>query len=362
MRSGEVDQGETPRTDWEMDMGIDRSRPNGNGHRAGNEQPRVNGPLGHRPDNVNRPDGPEPDSGRPRGRHASRSLSIGLVTALLIAVGIGVASAGAVSSSSSGIEGVWEFSGGQIAIQPSAGGTFTGTVVAATKFAECVHPVPQQIWTEMKLQPDGSYWGLHQWYFSSSNCTLNPTLGPTAWRMLEGTDGSHYLRVCLSSPGTTQPTIAASGAPNSPAEYAAYHVTYGCYDSALTAPLPNPGAGSSGKAGSGVAGSKETLTFSPSNKKCLSLRLFKIHLLEPQYDPLKTVSITIGGRKIASVHKGDYVVAAIDLKGLPKGAFTIKIKAVTVLGNHLADSRTYHTCAKKKLKPHNKLKLGKEKK
>ncbi len=319
--------------------------------------------LGHRPHTDTKGTG----SDRPRGRRGARSLLIGLTTALLLAVGLGVTSAGAISTSSSGIEGVWEFSGGQIAIQETSPGTFTGTVVAATKFAECTHPVEQKIWTDMKLQPDGSYWGLHQWYQEYPTCKLDPTLGKTAWRLLSGANGTYYLRVCLSAPSDNlQPTIAPDGAPYEPSEYAAYHVTYGCFKSELTAPLPTPASGSpgtsSGKAGSGVAGSKESLTFSPSNKKCLSLRLFKIHLAEPLYDPLKTVSITIGKRKIASVHKGDYVVAAINLKGLPKGAFTIEIKAVTVLGNHLSDSRTYHTCAKKKLKPHNKLKLGKEKK
>jgi len=344
MGSSEVDQGETPKTDWEMEMDMERD---------------TDRPAGHG-SNLDRPGSEEP-----RGRRASHSLLIGLVTALLIAVGIGVASAGAISTSSSGIEGVWEFSGGQIAIQETSPGTLTGTVVVPTKFAECVHPVEQKIWTGMTLQPDGSYWGLHQWYQGYPACNLDSTLGKTAWRELEGTGGSHYLRVCLSAPSNNlQPTIAPDGAPYEPSEYAAYHVTYGCFKSEFTAPLSTPSGTASTGAGtgkSGVAGSKESLTFSPSNKKCLSLRLFKIHLSEPQYDPLKTVSITIGRRKIASTHKGDYIVAAINLKGLPKGAFTIKIKAVTVLGNHLSDSRTYHTCAKKKLKPHNKLKLGKEK-
>jgi hypothetical protein len=225
-------------------------------------------------------------------------------------------------------------------------------VVAATTFAECIHPVEQQIWTGMALQADGSYWGFHQWYQGYPVCKLDSTLGKTAWRVLSGANGSHYLRVCLSRPSdNSQPTIAADGAPNGPSEYAAYGVTYGCTSSSLIGPLP----------GSGVAGSKETLTL-PSNKLCLSLRLFKIHLLEPTSDPFKTVSVTLKGRKIATVHKGNYVVATINLKGLRKGAFTIKVKATTVLGNHLSDSRTYHTCAKKKLKPHNKLKLGKEKK
>jgi hypothetical protein len=306
-------------------------------------------------------------SDRPRRRRRI-ALPIALVAALLIAVGIGVGSAGAISSSSSGIEGVWEFSGGQIAIQHSSGGTFTGTVVVPTKFAECTHPVEQQIWTGMSLQPDGSYWGFHQWYQGYPACNLDPTLGKTAWRLLSGANGTYYLRVCLSRPSDNlQPTIAANGAPYEPSEYAAYHVTYGCFKSELTAPLPTTsGTTSTGTSGtstgkSGVAGSKVELKL-PSNKQCLSLRLFKIHLPEPLYDPFKTVSVTLKGRKIATVHKGDYVIATINLRGLPKGAFTITVKATTVLGQHLSDSRTYHTCVKKKKKPRNKLKLTKEKK
>jgi hypothetical protein len=359
MGSDEVDRGETPKTDWEMEMG---TRMDTNRNRAGERGPRVD----------------RPGIDRPRRRRASRSLLIGLATAILIAIGIGVASAGAISTSSSGIEGVWEFRGGQIAIQETSPGTLTGTVVVPTKFAECVHPVPQKIWTEMKLQPDGSYWGLHQWYQGYPACNLDSTLGKTAWRELEGTDGSHYLRVCLSAPSNNlQPTIAPDGAPYEPSEYAAYHVTYGCFKSEFTAPLSTPSGGTTGTGTtgsgtgtgtgtgigigkSGVAGSKVELKL-PSNKQCLSLRLFKIHLPEPKYDPFQTVSVTLKGRKIATVHKGNYVVATIALKGLHKGAFTINVKVTTVLGQHLSDSRTYHTCVRKKRKPRNKLKLSKEK-
>ena len=219
----------------------------------------------------------------------------------------------------------------------------------------------------MKLQPDGSYWGLHQWYQGYPICKLDSTLGKTAWRVLERVE--RHPTTCVSASALQATNCSRRSPPTEPrygpSEYAVYHVTYGCFSQELTALLPTTSGTTStgtGTGKSGVAGSKESLTFSPSNKKCLSLRLFKIHLLEPQYDPLKTVSITIGGRKFASTHKGDYVVAALDLKGLPKGAFTVKIKATTVLGNHLSDSRTYHTCAKKKLKPHNKLKLSKEQK
>jgi len=297
------------------------------------------------------------DMNRPPRSRRPRSLLLAIAVAMLL--GVGVTSAGAASS----IEGVWSFENGQIAIQPSSGGTFIGIVVVETKFAECIHPVGQEIWTGITPQLDGSYWGFHQWYVSPS-CALNPALGPTAWRVLEGKGGSHYLRVCLSEPGGSQPMIAADGSDSD--------VTYGCVNSALTAPLPvapdeptpgtpgsgsagsgTPGSGSagsgtpgSGSAGSGVAGPKETLTL-PSAKQCLSARLFKIHLADPKYDPLKTVSMTIKGREIATVRKGKYVIATIDLKGLPKGAFTVKIRATTVLGHHLSSNRTYHTCMKK---------------
>jgi hypothetical protein len=121
-------------------------------------------------------------------------------------------------------------------------------------------------------------------------------------------------------------------------------VTYGCSNSALTAALP--GAPGSGKSGSGAAGSKERLTL-PSAKKCLSVRLFKIHLADPKYDPLKTVTVILKGRRIPTSRQGKFIVAIINLKKLPKGAFTIKIHATTILGHKLTITRKYHTCMKK---------------
>ena len=292
---------------------------------------------------------------RPARARRRRSLPVAIVAAMLLTL-VGVASAGAAPS----IEGVWSFNHGAIGIQRQPNGTYEGTVVVATRFAECTHPIGQQIWTGITEQPDGSYWGLHQWYLPG--CSENPTRGPTAWRIMTQPSGSYYLRVCFSHPGTTQPEIATNGDPKEESEYPAYHVTFGCYSSELISLLPEPpggsgppgtsggsgasGASGSGTAGSGVAGVKETLTL-PSAKQCLSGRLFKIHLADPKYDPLKTVSVTLKGRKIATVRKGKYVIATIDLKGLPKGAFTIKINATTVLKHHLSATRTYHTCIAK---------------
>jgi hypothetical protein len=285
----------------------------------------------------------------PRPRRRPTGLLLVIAAAILLLVGV----ASAVAASS--IEGTWSFNGGAIGIHALPNGTFEGTVVVQTKFAECAHEVEEPIWTDITEQPDGSYWGRHQWFFANSKCQKNPELGLAAWRVFEEADGSRYLLVCLSAPGSkSQPTIPAVGAPSGD--------TYGCIKSESKGKLPVTEAEAKqneSKAGgpgatpkTGVAGEIERLTL-PGAKQCVSVRLFKIHLLEPKYDPFKTVLVTIKHRKIATVRHGDYVVATINLKGLPPGAFTVKIVATTVLGHHLSGTRTYHTCAKtaKKSKP-----------
>lgn len=259
------------------------------------------------------------DSVRRSGSKRRFLLPLIIATMMLLVVGVATASA------TSNIEGVWSFNGGDIAVQPAGGGTFKGTVVTETKFAECGHPVGQVIWTKMTPQSDGSYWGFHQWYFEKALCTLNPTLGPTAWRVIESAKGTRYLRVCLSNPGSSQPTIASNGSNTT--------TTYGCVSSAPAT----------------VGTASFNLVSLPSAKKCLSLRRFQIHIRDPRNDAFKTVSVTLRHRKIKVVRRDKYFVASINLKGLPLGTFTVKIRGTTLLGHHLTGRRTYHTCAKRRL-------------
>ncbi|HTA36325.1 MAG TPA: hypothetical protein VK761_06385 [Solirubrobacteraceae bacterium] len=252
-----------------------------------------------------------------RARQICLAAIASSVLALLVAAG--------PAAATSQIEGVWSFNGGSVAVQPLSNGTFVGTVVAPTDFAQCAHPVGEQVWTDLRLQPDGSYFGLHQWYFEGS-CIANPRLGLTAWRVLTTSGGARFLRVCFSSPGTAQPVIAADGTST--------NVSYGCVDSSLIAPLP---------AASGVAAFTQAVSL-PSAKRCFSNREFQIHLRNPANDPLKRVSIALGGRHLLVARRAGRIEATVNLKGLPKGAFTVKIQALTVLGHRLSGSRTYHTC------------------
>jgi len=249
-----------------------------------------------------------------------------LIAALLVAGALA-----APARATPAIEAVWAFNGGQVAIQQQPDSSFAGTVDGPTKFALCSHPVGEVMWTHIRAQPDGSYWGLHQWFFETEACQHNPLLGPTAWRVMSDKGGGHHLLVCFSYPGTSQPTITAGGV--------AEHVTYHCFQSALLAPVP-------ADATRAVAFAKSVTL--PTNRRCFSRRVFRIHLRDPKFDPIKDVVVTIRGRRAAVLHRGKHLSATIDLRGLPKGKFTVRIRLSTVLGHHFSGQRRYHTCVRRR--------------
>ena len=245
--------------------------------------------------------------------------------ASMLAVGLVTASG---ASAAADVEGVWSFQEGKVVVQPADDGTFKGTVLTATTFAQCPHPPAQLMWRAMTLQPDGQYWGTHQWY--SGSCGLVGQ-GRTAWRVLGKPDGTKFLRICFAPPQTpeVQPTIAADGTDaNAPA---------GCDDSSLLAPADTkPPTFSS------------TVVLPPvGSKGCRSRRAFKIRLKEPKADALASAVIFLNGRRVKTL-KGKRITATINLRGLPRGRYVVKIVATTVLGRTISGSRKYRTCAQKK--------------
>jgi len=260
-----------------------------------------------------------------------RTLIVPL-SALAVILGLGVDAAS--SSAANEIEGVWSFDHGSVAITAQSGGTFEGTVVEQTTFGECPHEVGEVMWTGMTEQSDGSFWGFHQWFVKNEagQCEHDPRgLGPTAWRVLQNSSGAHYLKVCFSHPGTTQPTIAADG---SDAE-----ATYGCENSTLIAPVPTTTGTSGG-----------TLSFSSTVSlptACNSSKRLKIRLEDTKYDPLEKVLIRINGKKALAVKGVKRLRRAITLTKLPSGKFKLSVTAITVLDQHLKGSRTYSDCGSK---------------
>lgn len=228
------------------------------------------------------------------------------------------------------IEAVWSFSGGQVAVDAQPDGTFTGSVIRQTTIATCAHPVGEQMWIGVRKQPDGQYWGGHQW-FREPGCEPIPERGNTAYRVLSRPDGAQFLRVCFSRPETpeVQPRIAPDGSSTD--------VNRGCVDSDLVSRLP------------AATPRLDAIATLPKQgaRRCLSRRSFRIRLKEPRGDALSTASVFVNGRRV-EVRSGDRVTAPINLRGLPKGRYTVKIVAKTVRGRTITGTRKYRTCAQKR--------------
>jgi hypothetical protein len=265
----------------------------------------------------------------------ARAGALAFMAVLFLSASAGPALAGTAGTGQASvvnpIEGIWSFNGGQIGVQGRPGGSFVGTVVAPTKLGQCVHPVGEQIWSDMRLQPDGSYWGLHQWYEGTKECIPIPTLGLTAWRILPAANGSRFLRVCFSEPGSnSQPTIAANGT--------AANDTLGCTDSALVSALP---AISSAQFGQYVK--------FPAAGGCFGKATMRIRMHDPTSDPLEKIVVKLRSGKIHRAAKlkriGSKITATLNLKGLTAAKFTVTVRLTTVLGSHLSGKRTYALCS-----------------
>jgi hypothetical protein len=264
-----------------------------------------------------------------RGGPGAAALRAAIAVLALVAGWLLVGPGSAVAATP--IEGVWSFNGGKVAIQGQDDASFVGTVVAPTKFSQCYHPVGEEMWTQIRLQPDGSYYGLHQWYFATSECVVNPALGLTAWRVLQGPDGSKFLRVCFSAPGSSsQPTIAADGS--------SAGATFGCSDSARISALPAIKQSEAGK-----------YLVLPSSHNCVGRSKMKVRIHDPASDPFKKVSVKLRSGKVRRLaklkHRAHGIVATLNLRGLPRETFTVTVRTTTLLGERLSTKRSYRVCS-----------------
>ena len=91
-------------------------------------------------------------------------------------------------------------------------------------------------------------------------------------------------------------------------------------------------------------------------RRCVSRRAFPIRLRAPKGQRLSRATIFVRGRRVSVTSRGRryrtlrgrLLRAAVNLRGLPKGTFTVRIEAVTRSGKRLVDLRRYRTCAVKR--------------
>jgi hypothetical protein len=125
------------------------------------------------------------------GRGTRRSLAL---------AALAVAMLPAVARAAQPIEGRWHYSGGIVLVEPTASGSYRGVVVRSTRFAKCLHPAGERMWT---IAAGGdAHGGTHQW-FADPDCTPRPG-GLATWTVRE--EGDRFvLRFCTAPPGAGAP-------------------------------------------------------------------------------------------------------------------------------------------------------------
>jgi hypothetical protein len=84
-----------------------------------------------------------------------------------------------------------------------------------------------------------------------------------------------------------------------------------------------------------------------SARACVSRRAFRVHVRAPRGQRLRSARVYLGRRLIA-VRRGRRLSAVVNLSGLPRGAFRVKIVAITIKGRRIVATRTYRTCTAKR--------------
>lgn len=81
-------------------------------------------------------------------------------------------------------------------------------------------------------------------------------------------------------------------------------------------------------------------------RSCLSRRSFAIRLREPRRGRLTEARVFVNGKRVRVV-RGRRLRARIDLTGLPKGSYTVRVVAATSTGRLVERTRRYRTCTPK---------------
>src|SRR3954447_2115353 len=111
--------------------------------------------------------------------------------------------------------------------------------------------------------------------------------------------------------------------------------------------VQNAVASSVGAAGA-AAGSVAGL---PSRRSCASRRAFTIRLHDPRgAERLVSAQVFVNGRRVA-VRRGKRLRSRVNLRGLPRGRFTVRIVGRTNRHRTLRAKRTYRTCVKRRRRP-----------
>jgi hypothetical protein len=81
----------------------------------------------------------------------------------------------------------------------------------------------------------------------------------------------------------------------------------------------------------------------PSARTCVSRRSFPLHVRGVRRNAVRSLAVLVNG-EVRARRSGPGLRVPIDLRGLPRGRFTVKVVARTRAGKRIVDTRRYRTC------------------
>jgi hypothetical protein len=85
----------------------------------------------------------------------------------------------------------------------------------------------------------------------------------------------------------------------------------------------------------------------PSTRRCASRRSFSIRLRVPRGSSVVRARVLVNGKR-ARVLRGARLRSRVDLRGLPKGRFTVRVELTLADGRRVSGTRAYRTCTPKR--------------
>jgi hypothetical protein len=82
-------------------------------------------------------------------------------------------------------------------------------------------------------------------------------------------------------------------------------------------------------------------------RSCRSRRTFSIRLREPKRGRLVEARVYVNGKRVRTV-RGRRLRARINLRGLPRGSYRVRVVAITSTGKRVTRTRRYRTCMAKR--------------
>jgi hypothetical protein len=138
------------------------------------------------------------------------------------------ASAQARPAAADPIVGFWNYGGGVVQVTGGPS-TFTGTIVKATRFSDCDHPVGEVIW---QITKNGdTYTGTHQWFGSAApECRLGGTAdrGRSTWT-IDDSGAQLVLHQCTTNPRDSADTRCADLTRAKPVVLKKYTFSFSAY-------------------------------------------------------------------------------------------------------------------------------------